>query len=158
MQWGLRLVKEDKLLRIEHHHLSHDLRSDRSSRTRHQHSLSFDMGCHLLHVDLDRRSLKKVLDAVFAYLRMVQSLVIPFLYRRHGHDLDTQRKHPVEEIRILHLLMLCRRNDHSLDILLVDDIHQLVIILVYRKSHDRLARKVRLVRNEADHLIFAHRV
>ena len=54
--------------------------------------------------------------------------------------------------------MFCRGNDDSLDILLIDDIHELLVILIDRKTYDSLSCKIRLVSYESNDFILAHRV
>ena len=62
VQRGFSLVNKDQLIRIERGNLTHDLTADGTGGTSYQHTLALKVGSHFVYVDLDRGTLKKVLD------------------------------------------------------------------------------------------------
>ena len=147
----LGLVDENHPGWLEPGHLADHLGADRAGRSGDEDAFSGQQGPYGIHVHLDLVPRKEVFHVHFMQLAMAQGVVlaVPFLGRRHHHDLDAGIDELVHHLLVLaEAVTLERRHEQDLDALGLELPGEAGFIVINRLAHHVGALHVQTVGDE----------
>ena len=138
---GLCLVDKHHLCRLVHSYLAHHLGTYATCRTRNEHLLATEQDTYLLHIHLNLVTRKEVLDIDLTHnnLLLVVLILVPLLGVLCYVDAHTSVDKEILQLAVVQEhIVLKRTYKHSLDVLGLDNLKQILLCRVYVLAHKTL--------------------
>ena len=156
------LVYQHQGGRFQFCHLTHDFRTDGTSTTCDQHTLTFQEFAYGFHIHSDFRTRQQLFNAHLAHLHVTEISEHPIIFSCHlNGTLSHQYLCPCTKNYILNLLIITelfgsiRRHQDSFNLILTDDGGDVLIYRVHFLAHNPLMLGVLIVGDESFHCIFS---